>query len=114
MRVKRGIVARRRRKKVFDRASGFYSSGSRVYNVAKNMSDRALVYGYRDRKVKKRDFRGLWIQRINAAARINGLSYSQFIGGLKKAGIDLNRKALADMAIFDAEGFKALADQVRA
>lgn len=113
MRVKRGIVAKRRRKKVLERASGYYSAGSRLFTVAKERNDRALVYAYRDRKVKKRDFRGLWIQRINAAARINGLSYSQFIGGLKKAGIELNRKALADMAIFDAEGFKALAEQVK-
>lgn len=113
MRVKRGIVARRRRKKVLERASGYYSAGSRLFTIAKERNDRALVYAYRDRKVKKRDFRGLWIQRINAAARLNGLSYSQFIGGLKKAGIDLNRKALADLAVFDAAAFKALADQVK-
>lgn len=108
MRVKRGTVARKRRKKVLERASGYYSAGSRLFTVAKELNDRALVYAYRDRKAKKREFRKLWNQRINAAARMNGTTYSVLIGALKKANIDLDRKVLADMAVHDPEGFSAV------
>lgn len=113
MRVKRGTVARKRRKKVLKRAKGYYSSGSRNFTVAKEMNDRALCYAYRDRKTKKREFRKLWNQRINAAARINGLSYSKFMGGLKKAGIELDRKVLADMAVFHPSSFTELTDTAK-
>lgn len=105
MRVKRGTVARSRRKKVLERASGYSSAGSRLFTVAKERNDRALVYAYRDRKVKKRDFRKLWTQRINAAARLNGTTYSRLMGDLKKAGIELDRKILADLAVFDPSAF---------
>ncbi len=111
-RVKRGVTARRRRKKVLERASGYYSSGSRVFTVAKQMNDRALVFAFRDRKVKKREFRALWIQRINAAARINGTTYSKLINALNKSELQLNRKVLADMAVTDAAGFSAVCKQL--
>ena len=114
MRVKRGIVARRRRKKVLERASGYYSSGSRSYRQARETNDRGLVYAYRDRKVKKRDFRSLWIQRINAATRLNDVSYSKFMGGLKTLGIDYDRKVLAEMAVNDAAFFVTLVEKVKA
>ncbi len=112
MRVKRGIKARRRRNKVLKRAKGFFSAGSRVYNVAAERSDRALAYAYRDRKQKKRSFRALWIQRINAAARLNGTSYSVLMGAIHKAGLDIDRKVLADLAICDANGFARLVKEV--
>jgi large subunit ribosomal protein L20 len=112
MRVKRGIKARRRRNKVLERASGYYSSGSRLFTVAKEMNDRALVYAYRDRKVKKREFRNLWTQRINAAARLNGTNYSRLMGALKKANVGLDRKILADMAVNDANAFSQLVQKV--
>jgi len=105
MRVKRGTVARSRRKKVLERASGYFSAGSRLFTVAKELNDRALVYAYRDRKTKKREFRKLWTQRINAAARLNGTTYSRLIGDLKKANIELDRKILADLAVFDPQAF---------
>lgn len=108
MRVKRGVKARRRRNKVLKRASGYRGSNSRVFTVAQETNDRALVYAYRDRKVKKRVFRQLWTQRINAAARMNGTTYSRLMGALKKANIDLDRKVLADMAVHDKPGFTAL------
>jgi len=111
MRVKRGTVARKRRKKVLERASGYYSAGSRLFTVAKERNDRALVYAYRDRKAKKREFRKLWTQRINAAARMNGTTYSVLMGALKKANIDLDRKVLAEIAIFDPAGFSAVVKQ---
>lgn len=111
MRVKRGTVARQRRKKVLERASGYYSAGSRLFTVAKERNDRALVYAYRDRKAKKREFRKLWTQRINAAARLNGTTYSVLMGALKKASIELDRKVLAEMAIFDPAGFSAVVKQ---
>jgi large subunit ribosomal protein L20 len=114
MRVKRGIVARRRRNKVLERASGYYSAGSRSFRQAKETNDRALVFAYRDRKVKKREFRALWIQRINAATRLSDLSYSKFMGGLKTLGLDLDRKILADMAVQDAASFASLVEQVKA
>lgn len=111
MRVKRGTVARSRRKKVLERASGYYSAGSRLFTVAKERNDRALVYAYRDRKAKKREFRKLWTIRINAAARINGTTYSVLIGALKKADIELDRKVLADLAIHDPSAFSAVVKQ---
>lgn len=108
MRVKRGVKARRRRNKVMERASGYYSAGSRNYTIARERNDKALVYSYRDRKAKKRDFRRLWTVRINAAARLNGTTYSRLMAALKKANIGLDRKVLADMAVTDATGFSAL------
>jgi large subunit ribosomal protein L20 len=111
-RVKRGVTARKRRKKVLKRAEGYYSSGSRCFIHAKEKNDRAMVYAYRDRKVRKRAFRTLWIQRINAAARLNGTTYSILIDSLLKAGIDMDRKVLADLAVSDAAGFSALVQKV--
>lgn len=111
-RVKRGVTARRRRKKVLKRAEGYYSSGSRAYIHAREKNDRGMVFAYRDRKVKKRVFRTLWIQRINAAARLNGTSYSVLINALEKAGVTMDRKVLADLAVSDAAGFTALVQKV--
>ena len=108
MRVKGGFTNRRRHKKVLKRASGYYSANSRCYTHAVEMNDRAMAYAYRHRKMKKREFRALWNQRINAAARLNGTTYSRLIGGLVKAGVDLNRKVLADLAIKDATAFSEL------
>lgn len=108
MRVKGGFTNRRRHKKVLKRASGYYSANSRCYTHAVEKNDRALAYAYKHRRLKKRDFRALWNQRINAAARLNGTTYSRLIGGLAKAGIDLNRKVLADLAIADTAAFAAL------
>lgn len=112
MRVKGGVVTRRRHKRLLKRASGFYAANSRAFTHAREKVDRALAYSYRDRRTKKREFRALWIQRINAAARLNGMSYSTLINALKKANIDLDRKILSDMAINDAAGFTALVKQV--
>lgn len=112
-RVKRGVTARRRRKKVLERASGYYSSGSRTFRIAREMNDRAMVFAYRDRKVNKRQFRALWIQRINAAARIAGTTYSKLICALNKAELQLDRKILADMAVNDMNGFTALVKQLQ-
>lgn len=111
-RVKRGVTARRRRKKVMKRAEGYYSSGSRAYIHAREKNDRGMVFSYRDRKVKKRTFRTLWIQRINAAARLNGTTYSTLINAMEKAGVQMDRKVLADLAISDAAGFAALVQKV--
>lgn len=108
MRVKGGFTNRRRHKKVLKRAKGYYSANSRCYIHAVEKNDRAMAYAYRHRKVKKRDFRALWNQRINAAARLNGTTYSRLIGGLLKAGITVDRKVLADPAIHDTAGFSAL------
>lgn len=107
-RVKRGIVARKRRKKILKLAKGYYGAKSRLYRVANQQVMKSLQYAYRDRRQRKRDFRKLWIARINAAARTNGLSYSRFINGLKKAEVDINRKMLADMAVNDKAGFDRL------
>ena len=107
-RVKRGPVAHRRRKKIMKLAKGYYGGKSRSYRVAHQQVMRSLFYAYRDRRQRKRDFRKLWITRINAAARSNGLSYSRFINGLKKADIEINRKMLADMAVHDQDGFSRL------
>jgi len=109
-RVKRGVTARRRHKKILKQAKGYYNARRKVYRVAKQAVIKAGQYAYRDRKQRKRQFRALWITRINAAARLNGLSYSRFINGLKKANISLDRKVLADMAVHDKNGFAAVAE----
>ena len=109
-RVKRGVIARARHKKILKQAKGYYGARSRVYRVAFQAVIKAGQYAYRDRRQRKRQFRQLWIARINAAARINGLSYSKFMYGLKQAGVEMNRKILSDMAINDAEGFAKLAE----
>jgi large subunit ribosomal protein L20 len=108
MRVKGGFTNRRRHKKVLKRAKGSYSANSRCYTHAVEKNDRALAYAYRHRKMKKRDFRALWNQRINAAARLNGTTYSKLLGGLAKAGVEINRKMLADLAVQDAASFASL------
>ena len=108
MRVKGEPVTRRRHKKLLKRAAGFVSANSRAFTHAREKVDRAQVYEYRDRRTKKREIRALWIQRINAAARLNGMSYSRFMSGLKKAGIELDRKVLSNMAIEDAAAFTSL------
>jgi len=112
-RVKRGVVARARHKKVLDKAKGYYGARSKVYRVAKQAVIKAGQYAYRDRRQRKRQFRALWITRINAAARLNGLSYSRFINGLSKAGIEIDRKVLADIAVYDAAAFTTLAEQAK-
>jgi len=112
-RVKRGVTARRRHKKILKQAKGYYHARRKVFRVAKQAVTKALQYAYIGRKQKKRHFRSLWITRINAAARINGLSYSRFINGLLKAGITLDRKVLADIAVHDAQGFAALAEKAK-
>ena len=108
-RVKRGFKARKRRNKVLKAAKGYRGGHSKQFRTATVAVDRAGMYAYRDRRNRKREFRGLWIVRIGAAARENGLSYSKLMGGLKKAGIDLDRKILADMAVHDPSGFSELA-----
>ena len=113
-RVKRGVVAKARHKKVLNKAKGYYGARSKVYRVAKQAVIKAGQYAYRDRRVRKREFRALWITRINAAARLNGLSYSRFMNGLSKAGIEVDRKMLADLAVHDAAAFTALAEQAKA
>ncbi|HMO42464.1 MAG TPA: 50S ribosomal protein L20 [Phenylobacterium sp.] len=113
-RVKRGVVAHAKHKKVLEQAKGFYGRRKNTIRAAKAAVDKAGQYAYRDRKVRKRNFRSLWIQRINAAARLEGMTYSRFIFGLEKAGIEMDRKVLADIAGNDPTGFKAIADKVRA
>jgi large subunit ribosomal protein L20 len=112
-RVKRGVTAHARHKKVLKLAKGYYGARSRVYRVAKQAVIKAGQYAYRDRRQRKRQFRALWIARINAAARECGLSYSRFINGLKKAAIDLDRKVLADMAVYDKDAFAELVKLVK-
>ena len=112
-RVKRGVQARRRHKKVIGRAKGYYNARRKVFRVAKQAVIKAGPDAYIGRKQKKRNFRSLWITRINAAARINGMSYSRFMNGLQKAGITLDRKVLADIAVHDAQGFAALAEKAK-
>ena len=112
-RVKRGVVARARHKKVLKKAKGYYGARSRVYRVAKQAVIKAAQYAYRDRRAKKREFRSLWIVRINAAARCCGMSYSKFMAGLNKANIELDRKILSDIAINDAAAFAKLAEQAK-
>jgi large subunit ribosomal protein L20 len=112
-RVKRGTQRRQARSKILERASGFFLTKSKLHRAAREAVQKALRYAYVGRRRKKRDFRGLWIVRINAACRDAGISYSQFIGGLKKAGVDLNRKVLADMAVADQAGFRTLVEKAR-
>lgn len=107
------VASKARRKKVMKHAKGYFGRRKNVWTVAKNAVEKGWQYSYRDRKAKKRDFRKIWIQRINAGVREHGLSYSEFIGKLSKAGIDLNRKVLADLAMNDPEGFKAVVDKVK-
>ncbi|NVM23016.1 MAG: 50S ribosomal protein L20 [Desulfobacterales bacterium] len=109
MRVKRGFKARARRKKILKLAKGYRGGRSKLYRTAADAVDKALQYAYRDRRSRKRDFRRLWIARINAAARLNNLSYSRFISGLKKAGVEIDRKILAELAVSDPKAFSQLA-----
>jgi large subunit ribosomal protein L20 len=106
------VASRRRKKKILNRAKGFFGARKNVYTVAKNAVDKALQYSYTGRKLKKREYRGLWIQRINAAVRPYGLSYSKFIDLLNKSEIDINRKVLADLAMNNPEAFKAVVEKV--
>ena len=112
-RVKRGVESRRKHKKVLKLAKGYRGARSRTFKVAKQAVTRAGQYAYRDRRVKKRDFRSLWIIRINAAARENNLSYSKLMHGLKSAGVEIDRKMLADLAVHDADAFKAISDKAK-
>ncbi len=112
-RVKGGIVRARRRKKILKLAKGYFGSKHALFKTAKEQVMRSLMYAYRDRRQKKRDFRKLWIVRINAAARMNGLSYSKLMHGLKLAGIEVNRKMLADLAVNDAKAFSSLAEAAK-
>ena len=109
-RVKTSVARNRRKKKVLKQARGYFGGRSKLYRTAKNAVERGWSYSYRDRRLKKRDFRRLWITRINAASRQNGLSYSRFVCGLKNAGVELNRKALADLAVRDPTAFAELAE----
>jgi large subunit ribosomal protein L20 len=113
-RVKRGTTTHARHKKVLKQSKGFYARTSTTYRAARERLEKSLQYAYRDRRVKKREFRGLWIQRINAATREHGLTYSRFINGLKKAGIEMDRKVLAAIAYDDPATFKAILDKVQA
>ena len=114
MRIKRGVNADTKRRKIFKLSKGYFGSKSKSYRIAREAVMKSLMYAYIGRKHRKRDFRQLWIARINAAARQNGLSYSKFMHGLKLAGIDLNRKVLADIAVNDAAAFAALAEKAKA
>ena len=113
-RVKRGVQARRRHKKILKQAKGYYGARSRVFRVAKQAVIKAGQYAYRDRRQRKRQFRSLWITRINAASRANGMTYSQFINGLKKADIALDRRVLADIAVHDKAAFTAVVEKAKA
>ena len=113
-RVKRAVHARKKRAKVLEQAKGYYGRKKSSYRFAKEQVEHSLVYAYRDRKARKRTFRQLWIIRINAAARENGLSYNQFVHGCSKAGIELDRKVLADLAVSDPAAFGAIAEQAKA
>jgi large subunit ribosomal protein L20 len=113
-RVKRAVHARKKRKKVLGQAKGYWGLKSKTYRRAKEQVEHSLVYAYRDRKRRKRDFRRLWIIRINAAARQQGLSYNQFVAGCRKAGIGLDRKVLADLAVAEPEAFARIAEQAKA
>lgn len=113
-RAKSSVVSRNRHRKVLKLAKGYRGSKSKLYRIANQQVMKSLVYAYRDRRVKKRDFRKLWIARINAAARMNGISYSRFMNGLKLAGIDINRKMLSEMAVNDAKAFGQLVDIAKA
>ena len=113
-RVQRGVVARRRHKKILNQAKGYYGARSRVYRVAKQAVIKAGQYAYRDRRNRKRAFRALWIARINAGARANGLSYSRLIAGLKKANVEIDRKVLADLAMNEQQAFAAVVEKAKA
>jgi len=113
-RVKRGVVAHRRHKKILKQAKGYYGARSRIFRVAKQAVTKAGQYAYRDRRQRKRQFRALWITRINAQSRANGLSYSRLINGLKKAEIGLDRRVLADLAVHDKPAFTAIVEQAKA
>lgn len=113
-RVKRGVTAHARHKKVVDKAKGYYGRRKNVFRVAVQAVEKAQQYAYRDRRTRKRDFRALWIQRINAGVRQYGLTYSQFMHGLKKAEIDLDRKVLSDLAIHEPDAFKQIVEQAEA
>lgn len=113
-RVKRGVIARRRHKKIMKLAKGYYGARSRVFRIAKQSVIRAGQYAYRDRRQRKRQFRSLWIARINAASRANGLSYSRLIAGLRKAAIGLDRRVLADLAVHDKPAFTAVVEKAKA
>ena len=108
------VASRAKRKRILKLTRGYYGSRRNVWTVAKNTWEKGLTYAYRDRKNKKRNFRALWIQRINAAARLEGMSYSKLMGAIHKAGININRKALADLAMNEPAAFKAIVDQVKA
>ena len=108
------VASRARRKKILKQAKGYFGRRKNVWTVAKNAVEKALLYAYRDRKARKRSFRSLWIQRINAAARLNGSTYGQFINGLSKAGIEIDRKVLAELAVSDAAGFQKLVEKAQA
>ena len=112
-RVKRAVNAHKKRRTTLERASGYRGQRSRLYRKAKEQVTHSLVYNYRDRKKRKGDFRQLWIQRINAAARLNGMTYNRFIQGLKASGVEVDRKVLADIAVRDAESFSRFADAAR-
>jgi len=112
-RVKRGTKRRQRRKKILERASGYFLTKSKLYRAAKESVERGLKFAYAGRRQKKRQYRSIWIVRIGAAARANGLNYNQFISGLKKAGVELDRKVLADIAVSDPTGFAALAETAK-
>jgi large subunit ribosomal protein L20 len=112
-RVKGALRTRARHKKILKLAKGYFGGKSKLFRIANQAVMKSLSYAYRDRKAKKRDFRQLWISRINAAARMNGMSYSRFMNGLKKAGVNLNRKVLADMAVNDAQAFAQLVESVK-
>lgn len=113
MRSVNHVASRARRKKTMKQAKGYFGRRKNVWTVAKNAVEKGMLYSYRDRKAKKREFRGLWIQRINAAAREYGMSYSQFIGALGKAEISINRKALADLAMNHPDAFKAIVEKIK-
>ncbi|MDE5990744.1 MAG: 50S ribosomal protein L20 [Clostridia bacterium] len=114
MRIKRGVNAVKKRRKILKSAKGYFGAKSKLYRVARQAVMKSQNYAYVGRKLKKRDFRSLWITRINAAARLNGLNYSKFMSGLKKNGIDLNRKVLADIAVNDPSAFTALCEKAKA
>ena len=113
-RVKRGVIARKRHNKILKQAKGYYGARRKVFRVAKQAVTKAGQYAYRDRRAKKRQFRRLWIARINAAARMNDMTYSRFINGLNKAGVAVDRKVLADIAVHDAAAFTAIAEKAKA
>ncbi len=113
-RVKRGVTTHARHQKVIKRAKGYRGRGKNVFTVAIERVEKGLQYAYRDRRVKKRNFRSLWIQRINAGAREHGLTYSQFMNGIQRAGIELDRKVLSDLAVREPEAFKSLVEQAKA